>query len=192
MSGKRTAARVNGPFEAVLQEAASANSKAPASAFVSFVHKVGKAKRILIGRVAKPSLDGSFPDVPLMLFPAISVLHSHFRKSSFPDLPWIAGLFPEPVGKSPFDKPHGMIDACFALYCHEQMNAIRHDDKIMELKLALNHKGTQDIDEQQSIPFGLEKTAPGRRFCGGKKRVHARGDACRIGISYGRCHVRSS
>ncbi len=61
-------------------------------------------------------------------------------------------LFSQTVGKATLNKLHCFFNCHIAGNCHEQVEMIGHDHKVMQLKFSCRHVPTQYFDQKQSIP----------------------------------------
>ena len=51
------------------------------------------------------------------------------------------------------------------MHCNNRVEMIRHDDEILDFELVFGDQGSEDVDQEAGVSFGLEKVATHARLC---------------------------
>ena len=96
---------------------------------------------------------------------ARSVIDAKLGKPALPDLSQVSQFFLQAVGESAFDELHGPFNGRIACDREQQMQVVRHDDEIVQLKFSRRYVGTQHVDQQQGIALGLVDSPEKFPYC---------------------------
>jgi hypothetical protein len=77
----------------------------------------------------------------------LSINDPHLRKPALPHLSLKSKLLLQAIRKSAFNKLHGLFHANIARKSHQQIQMIRHDHEVMDLKLTCSYIRPKHVDE---------------------------------------------
>src|SRR5262245_46036968 len=105
----------------------------------------------------------------------------HFGETLLPNLPFVTQLLVRPIGEVSFDHLHGLLDAHFWPDGEQDMDVVRHYNKVMHLESPGAHVRAENIDEEIGHAFGLQDGYSPAGF--GSHEEGAGSIACRTEVS---------
>ena len=86
---------------------------------------------------------------------ALAIVDAHLGKAALPHLSQIPQFSFQTIGKSTLDELHDSLNGAIARDRDQQMQMVRHDYEIMQLKFSLLTIETKHIDQERSVAVRL-------------------------------------
>lgn len=138
-----------------------------------------EAKWVLLWRINQASLHWVIRNVITIPLDALFVENLHLRESALPHFTQISTFLQETMGESPLDQLHCLLNRHGVFNGQQQVHMIRHDHEVVKLELPFSHQGSEHIDKESCISFGLQQATAHAGFGGREKDASWVKDALR-------------
>src|SRR4029077_155504 len=145
--------------------------------------KIRRAIRILFRALRQSGLHRVLIDIFLMRQKALPIQDPDFGKSWRPDLSCQPKLFVTSERISAFDELNRAFNARIPVNSEEHMEMVRHHHEFVQLELAGQGVGPQDVNKKLGFVLRLKKSPIHIGLTSGEKRPHTRYDLPTVRLS---------
>jgi len=128
---------------------------------------------VLLRHIHEACCHWIFVDILPVLLKAPLILNTHIGISALPNLASKSQFLAGPKGKAAFDQLHRFLKTYLAWNCHQDVNVVRYDDKVVNGQLLGLCIRPQNVDEEICHAISLEEGSSACCSCSYKESSRA-------------------